>query len=140
MKKMLWLVPLLALILIAAAAGSGAFRPMRLTVINKSSMALELSLMGTEEQNFYYLRIPEGSRDVPTEKVFTIIPDVYTSRIYFVELWDPVYGHSCTDESESLDIRRDVRVIVFECNRRPPNRGEPPSLVKYGAGRGKRGR
>ena len=116
-----------------------ATRLARLTVVNKSGRAIELSLTGQETGTFYYLRLPEGTRLAPAEQVFTIVRDTYTSSLYYVELWDPVYGATCGMKSQSLDVTHPVRLIVFDCETNPPNAGDPPSLVKYAGHTSRRG-
>jgi hypothetical protein len=108
-------------------------RLVRFTVVNKSGMDIELSLTSKDKEQFYYLRIPEGTAGNPTEKVFTLIPDSYTSSIYYVELWDPVYGSQCGTKSQTLEIERNVRLTVKPCNLNPTSVGEPPAIVKFGA-------
>jgi hypothetical protein len=137
MKRKFHLLFLIALVLISAKPVST--RMTRLTVVNKSGMAIELSLTGSETSSFYYLRVAKGDRIVPLEVNFTIYPDKYSSSLYYVELWDPVYGSTCSSKSQSLDLRRNIRLMVFECDRQIAAPGEIPT-VKYGAGRGKRGR
>ena len=68
-----------------------------------------------------------------TEKVFTVVPDEYSASLYYVELWDPVYGATCGSKAQYLDLRRNVRVVVRECNHTFAQPGEPPALVKFGA-------
>ncbi len=122
----------------AASAGANSTKPLqrlvRLTVTNKSGRAIEMRLSGSCLEEFYYLRIPEGDRFSPAEMVFTVTPDIYISSVYYVELWDPVYGNQCSMKGQSLDVRHNVHLIVFECESTPVNAGEPPAIVKY-AGR-----
>lgn len=139
MKKIYALIVVLALLLISAK--SPPVRLVRLTVVNKSGMDIELSLTGTmpcdEYCNVtsYFLRVSEGTRQEPTEKDFTVIADVYQMNAYFVELWDPVYGSSCENRQSKVDITHNTRVIVFECDITPPNAGESGS-IKLGGARG----
>ncbi len=77
---------------------------------------------------------------MPVEQAFTVVPDTYPSSVYFVELWDPVYGHKCTDKAQILDMRRNAVLIVFACAFTPPDAGEQPSLVRYHGRAIKRGR
>jgi hypothetical protein len=112
--------------------GTAPLRLARLTVVNKADMAIEVSLTGKEAEQVYYLRIPEGSHSSPAEKSFTVVRDKYTSSIYYVELWDPVYGAQCDDKAQTLDLTHNSRVIVLACDRTPTSGGETPSLVKYG--------
>jgi hypothetical protein len=137
MKNKHYLLFLITLIFISAKPVST--RMTRLTVVNKSGMAIELSLTGSETSSFYYLRVAEGDRMVPNEANFTIFPDQYASSLYYVELWDPVYGSSCSSKSQSLDLHRNIRLMVFECDRQIAAPGEIPT-IKYGAGGGRRGR
>ena len=138
MKKTLLLLSLLVIFTMSASAEG--IRLVRLTVINKSGMDIELSLTGKNQEEFYYLRVPEGDRSSPTEVVFTVVPDEYSSQIYYVELWDPVYGATCGLESQTLDVSGNVRLVVTECTMTPPNNGEPPAIIKYGAPQVKKGR
>ena len=131
---------LLALSLVFTSLGAAPIRLVRLKVVNKSAMQIEISLTGKYFENFYYLHVPQGSSLTPVEQDYTVVPDTYSSSIYFVELWDPVYGHTCTDKAQTLDVRRNVVMIVFACAYTPPNAGEQPSLVKYGGRAIKRGR
>jgi hypothetical protein len=138
----------LTLLLFSMFLTGAAPLPIRLvcfTVVNKSGMDIELSLTSKDKEQFYYLsltskdkeqfyylRIPEGTAGNPTEKVFTLIPDSYTSSIYYVELWDPVYGSQCGTKSQTLEIERNVRLTVKPCNLNPTSVGEPPAIVKFG--------
>jgi hypothetical protein len=134
-KKIIILLSIFSLVLVSAKCPPVKLK--RLTVINKSAMAIEISMTGKELEKSYYLRIPEGSQKLPAETEFTVWADTYTSSIYYVELWDPVYGATCSNKSQSLDLTHDVRVTVLPCLITPPNGGEPPSIIKY-AGRNTR--
>ena len=135
MKTKTSLILLLALATLVSA-GAAPARLARLTVVNKSGRAVEIRLTGVELGASYYLHVPLGIRESPQEQVFTVVRDRYSSTLYYVELWDPVYGYSCASKSQTLDLVRNVKVIVLECDRRVPNRGESPSLIKYGGGSG----
>jgi hypothetical protein len=136
--KIIFLV-LLALLLVGAAPFK-VLMLKRLTVINKSGMELELELTGTCDENWYYLHVPEGTHMDPSTTVFTITPDVYSMTANYIELWDPVYGYTCGDtSSHSVDVTRNVRIVILECNLKPPNGGEP-SMIKLGGASGRRGR
>ncbi len=112
----------------------------RLTVINKSGLPVELRLTGVTTGQFYYLRIPTGDRLLPTETVYTVLRDEYQSQLYYVELWDPVYGSKCGSKSMPLDIRHNVRLTVLECELSHVPPGEAPAIIKYGFSAGKRKR
>lgn len=145
MNKKAGLIALYSAILCIIALGLVAAtvppaRLMRLTVINKSGRKVEIRLTGMDQGGFYYLHVPEGDRQTPFEQIFTVFPDHYSSTLYYVEIWDPVYGFHCASRSQRLDLTRNVRVVVVECDRRVPNVGEPPSTIKYGGHAQKRGR
>jgi hypothetical protein len=129
-KKTMLVILILSISLIAA--GATPTRLMRLTVNNASERSIEIKMTGKYLEKFYYLRIPEGVKN------FTVIPDVYSTTLYFVELWDPVYGYHCSSMSQSLDLTRNVNLKVLPCDERPPNGGDT-GIVKYGGG-GRRGR
>jgi hypothetical protein len=141
MRKALLITSLLALMFIGAYAGAG--RLVRLIIVNKSGLPVEVQLTGQgeeegqgEEVHTYYLHVPKGNRLAPTVKSFTIVPDYYTVQPYYIELWDPVYGSTCsTLGSQTLDITRNIKVFILECNRRVPNAGETP-LIKFGGAKG----
>jgi hypothetical protein len=139
MKKILLALALITLLL--AAAGDKPARLSRLTIINKSGLAVGISLEGQYTGVQYYLHVLEGSRSAPLEKIFTITPDIYRMEVDYIELWDPVYGYSCSSSPGlTVEATRNVRVVVLECDRAIPNRGEPPSMLKAGGFGMKRGR
>ena len=132
MKKTLLFVSILTMLALSA-------RPLalkRLTIVNKSGLDIEIRLTGIEFENNYYLRIPAGNRNFPTKRVFSVVRDQYNSILYYIELWDPVYGYSCSSMDQLLVITRNVKVTISECDRTFPNAGEPPSIIKYGASGG----
>lgn len=129
-KSVLWM--LAAMVVACLGADRIPTTLVRLTVVNKSGMPVEIRLSGQEAENFYYLRIGEGSRLAPTEKVFTVAPDAYAATVYFIEPWDPVYGATCSSKGGSLDVHGNVRLTVLECTHSAGRRGggEPPAIVK----------
>jgi hypothetical protein len=137
-KKTFLILVILALSLISADKLPNGLK--RLTVVNKSGRELEISLNGKTFNQFYYLNVPEGSRDVPVERYYTVVPDTYSASVYYYELWDPVYGNQCGTKGDTLDLRRNVKITIFECDTTPPNHGEPPANIKFAGSRGKKGR
>ncbi len=119
------------LLLLCIAAIPRYTRLVEIVIINKSDMDIEISLSGNETDEQYYLRIPTGTEDAPTEKTFEVIPDTYTATLYYVELWDPVYGYSCDNKSHSIDANHKTRVTVFECSKSIRRPGEYP-IIKFG--------
>lgn len=132
-KRIGVILAVLALLLISAAEIPSKL--VRLTIVNKSGMDIEVSLNGKDFEQFYYLKVAEGSRMLPTEQTFTVTPDEYQVDAYFVELWDPVYGASCEDRQASVDMTHNTRLIVFECDTTPPNAGEAPKIKLGGSHR-----
>jgi hypothetical protein len=135
-RKIIFICALLSLVLFGT--GSRGIRLIRLTVVNKSGLALEMSLTGDLEDNDYYLRVPKGTPLAPFTQVFTIIPDDYAVTIYHVEFWDPVYGFDCSSRSISIDATHNSRLVVPVCTYSPPNSGEP-SMAKLGGAGGRGG-
>jgi hypothetical protein len=135
MKKMIMVISLLAMWLVSA--GPGYQWLVELTVINKSGMAIEISMQDTDQENIYYLRIPQGDMTNPAEKTYTVVRATYTATLYYVELWDPVYGYSCSSKSQSIDAQHKVKVVVFPCNK---TISQPGSAVKIKFGAPARGR
>jgi len=126
-RKLLFLA-LLSLTLVSARP----IRLVQLTLINKSGLEVHVRLTGSCDENAYYLRLPIGGRLIPAEKTFTVAPDTYTMQPYYIELWDPVYGYSCgSSKQQKLFLNHQTRVIIAECDRTPPNGGEP-SMLKFG--------
>ena len=129
MKKGLLSIALAALFLIAAS--QPYTRLVRLRVINKAGMPVEIKLTGSDPNHYYYLRIPTGDHECPMERVFTIVPDTYNVTTYFIETWDPVYGYDCSPTTSKIEANTNVRVTVLECKRIMHHLGEHP-LYKIG--------
>jgi hypothetical protein len=133
MKK----IPLILILLLALSAlAAGEFRTVRVTVVNKSGMPVDVSLTGRVQENIYYVRLPEGDRTSPSEAVVDIVPDDYSFKIYYIELWDPVYGSECGEGSNYAQVTHSTRLTVLECSNKTPNNGEPPNILKYPQGPG----
>jgi hypothetical protein len=98
-------------------------------------MPVEVSLTGRVQEKTYYVRLPEGDRTSPTEGVVDVVPDDYSFKIYYVELWDPVYGAECGEGSNYAQVTHNTRLMVLECSNKTPNNGEPPAILKYPEGR-----
>ncbi|NMC12455.1 MAG: hypothetical protein GYA34_06170 [Chloroflexi bacterium] len=130
MKKLIYVIALLILFCIAALPSYT--RLVEIVIVNQSGMDIEISLSGNEEEEQYYLRIPVGTHDAPTEKTFEVVPDSYQATLHYVELWDPVYGYTCDSKSQSIDATRKVKITVFSCDKKIPKPGEYP-IIKFGA-------
>lgn len=140
MKKIYWLLPILALFLIG---GSKPIELIRFTIINKSESDIAIQLNAipkvccnkadVEEGEFYYLQVEEGSREAPTVKVFTIAKDSYNMHLFYISTYDPVYGFKCDPTVPNrLDAARNLRLVVLPCGQLPTpwSIGEP-SMWKY---------
>ena len=135
--KNVWLITGLLTILLIGASPFGIERLVDLTVVNKSGLPVEIKLTGSDEENYYYLKVPRGYRDAPTEKVFTVVPDTYSAVSYYIEPWDPVYGYDCSSRSSTLAATKNIRVTIMECDRASRHGGET-SIVKFGMRTGRR--
>ena len=78
--------------------------------------------------------------EFPTEQTFEVLPDTYTSSLFYVEIYDPVYGYTFDTKSMQLPVYRKVRVTVTGCDHTTRGRPEPPSILKYGVSAGRRAR
>lgn len=140
MKKILWLLPLLTLLLVAA---EDPVDPIRLTIINKSEMDIAIQLQGlpkvccnesdTKQGEFYYLPVAEGSRDKPSEKTFIIERDSYNMQMFYIQTWDPVYGFKCDGAAPNVLLaKRNIRLVVLPCGELPmPCAVGEPSMWKF---------
>jgi hypothetical protein len=135
MKRGLLLIALISLLL----TGAKPIKLVRFTIVNKAGMEIAVQMDGEEHQQFYYLRLPEGDAATPAVQTFTLVPDTYSLQVYYLELWDPVYGASCTDAAApSLELNRNTQMVFLECGVSPRHPGETP-LLKFGSGQ-RRGR
>jgi hypothetical protein len=133
MKKLPFI---LILFLALTSLGADKFRTVRVTIVNKSGMPVEVSMTGSVQEMVYYVRLPKGDRIWPTEAVVDVVPDDYSFKIYYVELWDPVYGTECGEGSNNATVTHSMRLNILECSNKTPNNGEPPTILKYPEGRG----
>ncbi len=106
-------------------------------MVNRSGLPVEIGLTGNiinqriTNTITYYLRLPKNDPRGDTVREFTIFPDKYSMKFYYVELWDPVYGTHCRAATQSVEAYHNTRVVVPVCTITPPNKGEP-SMVKIG--------
>ena len=136
MKRVLFVVALISFLLLS---GAKPMKLVRFTIVNKAGMEIAVQMEGEEREQFYYLRLPAGDTDTPAVETFTLVPDTYSLQVYYMELWDPVYGASCTDAvAPSLELNRNTRMVFLECGVSPRRPGET-SLLKFGSGQ-RRGR
>ncbi len=127
-KIKLILISIVSLLLIGAKGSE----LMRLHIINKSGQEIGVRLITSDYSKFYYLRVPAGEHNAPSEATFTVLKDVYRMRIVYYLDADPVTGYECVNSrSSTLMALRNIRVTVTACFAYPPNCGEP-SMVKAG--------
>ena len=142
MKKILYLLPLLTLLLI------GAKKPIatiEFTIINKAGRDIAVSLKGQDQiccnksdvrkGEIYYLTVPSGDSDTPSVKKFEIESNTYGMQLYYIQTWDPVYGLKCpTPSPNSLVANRNLRLTVLPCDQTPNRCGKAvgePTMWKY---------
>ena len=131
MRKPLLFVALLSLLLAPLLMAAEPVNLIRFTLINKSGIDIAVQLFSADYENVYYLKVPEGSRQYPTTKTFTIAKDIYQMQVFYIETYDPVYGYSCGNAPPTtLFATRQMKVVLTECGELPPNRGEP-TMMKY---------
>jgi hypothetical protein len=136
-RKILLVLALLSLL--SVGSYQKPTKLIRLTVVNKSGLPIEIGLTGTLVDKYnqhitYYLRLQKNDPRGDMVREFTIFPDKYTMKFYYVELWDPVYGPRCKSATLTVEAYHNVRVLVPDCKYSPPNRGEP-SMTKVGGSR-----
>jgi hypothetical protein len=124
------LIAFLSSQLIAAKPWPG--KQYELRVINRSGVPLAIKLTGISDSTaFYYLHVPKGDRDWPYDKTFAIASGEYQMSVYYIEIYDPVYGYSCSSApSSTLTMTRQIVIYFNECGVRPRHGGEPAQM-KY---------
>ena len=134
MRRILIIISLLSLLLIGAKGENLR----RLTVINKSGTPIAIYLRTPGQlDRVYYLPVPKGDRQMPTEVTFTIVPDEYRMRVYYLEEAPSHTGYECNDSvSSTLWMVRNIRITILECDRRIPNIGDPGMYKVGGVGSG----
>ena len=82
MKKVsliLLLVILTSVFLMAASP----IKLVRIKFINKSGHVVYIKLEGKSQDNFYYLTVPKGTKEIPESETFTIVTDVYERTTWY---------------------------------------------------------
>lgn len=131
-NQKIYLLVLSLLMVLLIGADCIPSKLIRFTVVNKSEFPIEMRLIGNNYDQLYYLRIPEGSKQSPAEKVFTITPDTYAYQVYYIEYWDPVYGFECGTMGSVIDANHNVQLSVHHCDARIIGIGEYP-YIKFPA-------
>lgn len=136
-RKTLLILTLLGLLLVGACPKPTKL--IRLTVVNKSGLPIEIGMTGQIyfnefQKNTYYLSLQKNDPRGSTVREFTVIPDKYSMQFNYIELWDPVYGKRCKAITQTVEAYHNTRIMVPDCKFKPPNKGEP-SMVKVGGRR-----
>jgi hypothetical protein len=122
MKFRLALLAILALFLVSAKGDPTA----TLTIVNKSGMSLNVSILAEDLSKNYFFNMPTGTRKAPTVTTITIPRDLYRMRVYWLEERDPTTYLPCrSSKSSQLVAQRKTRIVITECDRRKIPRGEP---------------
>lgn len=125
-KKVLLVIAIMSL----ALTGAGAPRTVELTIVNKSGMEIAVNLVEANQYRAYYLHVDEGTKSVPKKEVFAIERAEYTMNVYYIQIYDPVYGYECDQPGSSTwEAIRNLRITVLPCDAPAANRGERP-LIK----------
>jgi hypothetical protein len=128
MHLRLLIIALLSVLLLGARESNF----MVMTVINKAGMEVAVSLVANDLSRAYYIVIPEGNRDSPSIKRFTVTKDFYRMRVFWMEEQDPETGADCrTSSSSRVTAVRNMRVVVGSCAHALPNAGEK-TMYKFG--------
>jgi hypothetical protein len=139
MKKVLLLMIVLVFVLSAAAP---KLLLSRFTVINKSGgpIAMRLAPATSESQATYFLNIPSGDKEFPTEAVFTVQKNRYKVSTYFYKETVNDLGAIVSEQicaiwntpnlefkAPTVDLTRNNRMAVLPCNQiaEPASVGEP---------------
>jgi hypothetical protein len=120
MKK----VSLILLLVIFASVALMAASPLklvRLTFINKSGHTIYVKLEGKSEGNFYYLTIPEGTKEIPEEVTFTVVQDIYSRTMWYGPGGDCEGG---SNDGELWAIKHS-KFVFTPCGQRVWTNGEP---------------
>jgi hypothetical protein len=132
MKIRAWLM-LLVLLIISA---DEPVKLIKLTLINKAEIPVAVQLIGQSDNDYYYyLQVPEGDREDPQERTFTIASDYYNMQVYYVETYDPVYGFDCQPTMRNeLRAVRNIRVVFLPCSLTGMRFGDPDKTDLNGDG------
>ena len=82
MKKVS-LILLLVMLASVALMAAGPLKLARVTFINKSGHTIYLKLEGKTTDQFYYLTIPKGTREIPEDIDFTLVQDIYVRTAWY---------------------------------------------------------
>lgn len=131
MRLRLTIIAILALLLM----GAKGTKLTTITLVNKSGLSVNVSLLADDLSKNYFLNLPKGDRDQPYVTKLTVVQDTYRMRVYWLGEKDPATGNPCRyGRQSSLVAGRNMRIIITECDRRRIQRGEP-TIYKFGTSR-----
>jgi len=150
MKKkilMILLVVVLSLSVIGAdlAPVAGEFSPKKLTMVNKSGGPIAFKLVPTDGTDGYiYDELPSGSKEVPYEQTYSIIPGKYYFYVFYWKesrTYDAKAGEFTVSRTRKcqlpvdsvlyydtpiLDMTKNYKRTILPCDGpEPTNLGEP---------------
>lgn len=131
MKKITMLSFVLALFLLGFDQVGVMDKLVRFTVINKSEVDIGIRLINREKELNYYLTVPEGDKEFPGEKEFTIEPAIYEMQVFYKETYDPVYGYpKCQGlvMPARLYALHNIKLTFDKCFMPPAGKGEPGNM------------
>lgn len=128
MRFRLILIAILAMCLLGAKGAKVS----TLTLINKSGMSVNVSILANDLSKNYFLNMPVGTRTSPYVTKLTVVSDSYRMRVFWLGENDPTTGQQCrSSRTARLQANRNIRIVITECDRREIRPGEP-SMYKFG--------
>ena len=112
MKKVSLILLLVILVSVALMAAT-PFKLLRVKFINKSGHVVYLKLEGQTSDQFYYLTIPKGTKEIPEETDFTITADVYDRTMWYGE---GDLGCEGVSNSGELWLVQNSKFVFTPCN------------------------
>ncbi len=115
MKKTLCLISILAIWLVGACPVPT--RLVRLTIINRSPDRVAVQLTGLDDTTkFYYVILPKAPAGATTEKSITVQSQRYSTQIFYLEIYDPVYGYKCSQRpSSTVSFNHNLQFLIKKC-------------------------
>jgi hypothetical protein len=122
MKKVSLILLLVILATVFLTAQTTNMKLVRLTFINKSGHTIYVKLEGKTQDQFYYLTIPYGTREIPDDVTFTVTQDIYTRTMWYGPGDFECEGFSSKGELWAV---MHAKFVFTPCGFPAPNKGEP---------------
>lgn len=116
MKKIMLFIAILSLLFVQADDTSN--KMIQLTLINKTTLPVGVSLVSrTKDGRLYYLPVPLGTKEEPSQRTYSIIADHYLMQLKYVQTYDPVYGWKCSFQMPPKDVLayHNLRIVFLPC-------------------------